>query len=110
VVGLGRATELLMTGDFIDAAEAFRIGLYNRVVPAERLAAETQAMVERLVRGPARGLAATKQAIAREHQMDLEAALVDEARIQAELMSQPDFREGFAAFTEKRPPRFEGAP
>jgi enoyl-CoA hydratase/carnithine racemase len=110
VVGLGRATELLMTGEFIDAAEALRIGLYNRVVPPGALAAETAAVVARLVQGPAAGLAATKDALNRELRMDLEDALGHEAAVQAELMLGPDFREGFAAFMEKRPPRFEGAP
>jgi enoyl-CoA hydratase/carnithine racemase len=106
VVGLGRATELLMTGEFIGAAEAFRIGLYNRVVPPDRLAEETAVMVERLVNGPAAGIAATKAALNRELHMELEAALDEEARIQATLMQAPDFREGFQAFMEKRKPRF----
>jgi enoyl-CoA hydratase/carnithine racemase len=110
VVGLGRATELLMTGDFIDASEALRIGLYNRVVAPELLAGETSALVDRLRRGPAAGLAATKQALNQEQHLDLESALDHEARVQAELMTGPDFREGFAAFMEKRKPRFEGAP
>jgi len=110
LVGLGRATELLMTGDFIEADEALRIGLYNRVVPANALAATTAALVDRLVRGPAAGLAATKAALESERNMDLESALQAEARIQAELMGGADFREGFAAFQERRPPRFEGAP
>jgi enoyl-CoA hydratase/carnithine racemase len=110
VVGLGRATELLMTGDFIDAAEAHRIGLYNRVVPPDRLEAETALLVDRLVRGPAEGLAATKDALNRELHMDLPAALAEESRIQAELMRRPDFHEGFAAFMERRPPRFRGGP
>jgi enoyl-CoA hydratase/carnithine racemase len=110
MVGLGRATELLMTGDFIEADEALRIGLYNRVVPADALAATTAALVDRLVRGPAAGLAATKAALESEMSTDLESALQAEARIQAELMRGADFREGFAAFQERRPPRFEGAP
>ncbi len=110
VVGLGRASELLMTGDFIDAAEALRIGLYNRVVPPGELPAATAALVDRVVRGPAAGLAATKAALEAEDGMDLERSLLAEARIQADLMRGPDFREGFAAFTERRPPRFEGAP
>ena len=110
IVGLGRATELLMTGEFIDPAEALRIGLYNRVVPAERLAAETAEMVDRLVRGPAEGVAETKRALLTEAHMDLAAALEQEARIQAELMTRPDFQEGFAAFMAKRKPRFDGAP
>jgi enoyl-CoA hydratase/carnithine racemase len=110
MVGLGRATELLMTGDFIEADEALRIGLYNRVVPAAELPAATATVVDRLVRGPAAGLAATKAALESEVSTDLESALKAEARIQAELMRGRDFQEGFAAFQERRPPRFEGAP
>jgi enoyl-CoA hydratase/carnithine racemase len=110
LVGLGRATELLMTGDFIEAEEALRIGLYHRVVPAEALPTATAALVDGLVRGPGAGLAATKAALESEMSMDLETALQAEARIQAALMRGPDFREGFAAFQERRPPRFEGAP
>jgi enoyl-CoA hydratase/carnithine racemase len=110
VVGLGRATEMLMTGEFVDAAEALRIGLYHRVVGPERLEAETAELAGRLARGPAAGLAATKDALEREMHMSLEAALDHEAAVQAELMLGPDFREGFAAFMAKRPPRFEGAP
>lgn len=110
VVGLGRATELLMTGDFIDAAEALRIGLYNRVVPGDRLAAETAALAGRLARGPAEALAETKRALDAEAHMDLETALVNEAAIQARLMLRPDFREGYTSFIERRPSRFDGAP
>ncbi len=110
VVGLGRATELLMTGDFIDAAEAHRIGLYHRVVPLDRLAAETGALADRLARGPAEALAETKRALDAESPMDLEAALANEAAIQARLMLRPDFREGYTSFIERRPSRFDGAP
>jgi enoyl-CoA hydratase/carnithine racemase len=110
IVGLGRATELLMTGEFIDAREAQRIGLYNHVVPDAELPAATAALAAKLVRGPAAGLAATKRALLREMHMDLHAALDEEAKIQADLMRRPDFREGFDAFVQKRPPRFEGAP
>ena len=110
IVGLGRATELLMTGEFIDAAQALRIGLYNRVVPADRLAAETAELVGRLARGPIEGIAETKRALESEAHMDLVTALEQEARIQAELMTRPDFQEGYAAFVAKRPPRFDGAP
>jgi len=110
VVGLGRATEMLMTGEFVEAAEAQRIGLYHRVVSPERLEAETAELAARLARGPAAGLAATKDALDREMHMGLEAALDHEAAVQAELMERSDFREGFAAFMAKRPPRFDGAP
>ena len=110
VVGLGRAAELLMTGEFIDAPEAHRIGLYNRVVPADRLTAETAALVDRLARGPSEALAATKRALDTEMHMDLEAALRQEAEIQARLMERPDFKEGYTSFIERRPSRFDGAP
>ena len=110
VVGLGRATELLMTGEFIDAAEAHRIGLYHRVVPTDRLAAETAALADRLARGPAEALAETRRALDTEMHMDLEAALRQEAAIQARLMERPDFKEGYTSFIERRPSRFDGAP
>jgi enoyl-CoA hydratase/carnithine racemase len=106
VVGLGRASELLMTGEFVDAPEALRIGLYNRVVPLAALAEETKTMARKLADGPAAGLAATKQALNRELSLDLAQALEHEARVQAELMQGPDFREGYEAFMARRPPRF----
>jgi enoyl-CoA hydratase/carnithine racemase len=110
VVGLSKASELLLTGDFLEAEEAGRIGLYNRVVPPERLLEETAALVSTLVRGPAEGIAATKAALNAEMPMDVFSALDHEARVQAELMTRPDFQEGYRAFVEKRPPRFDGAP
>ena len=102
IIGLGRATELLMTGDFIDAGEALRIGLYNRVVPdGEALAAATE-LAARLARGPSAALAVTKHALEREAHMTLPDALAEEARVQAACMEDPNFREGYRAFVEKR--------
>jgi enoyl-CoA hydratase/carnithine racemase len=106
IVGLGRATELLMTGDFITADEAFRIGLYNRVVPDGELPAAARAFAEKLAAGPAFAHEITKDALNREAHMDLAAALEAEAQIQASLMTHPDFREAYDAFVAKRPPRF----
>jgi enoyl-CoA hydratase/carnithine racemase len=107
IVGLGRAMELLMTGDFVDAREAWRIGLYNRVVADEELAAESRHWAERLARGPAFGLEVTKKMVLREAAMDLESALASEVEIQAACMEHPDFLEAYNAFREKREPRFE---
>ena len=106
IVGLGRATELLMTGDFITAEEAFRIGLYNRVVPDGELAVAARAFAEKLAAGPAFAHEVTKDALNREAHMDLGGALEAEAQIQASLMTHPDFREAYDAFVAKRPPRF----
>ena len=107
IVGLGRATELLMTGDFIDADEALRIGLYNRVVPdGEALTAATT-FARALARGPSLALGVTKDALNREADLDLQAALDAEAEVQASLMTHADFREAYNAFVAKRPPRFQ---
>ena len=107
LVGLGRATELLMTGDFLEATEAHRIGLYNRVVPADELLGEARALAERLARGPSFALEVTKDALEREATTDLAGALEAEARIQATCMEHPNFREAYEAFREKREPAFE---
>jgi enoyl-CoA hydratase/carnithine racemase len=106
IVGLGRATELLMTGDAIDAGEAYRIGLYNRVVDDPVVLAEARAFAARLAAGPSFALEITKDALNREASMDLAGALEAEARIQASLMMHPDFREAYEAFRDKRPARF----
>jgi len=106
IVGQGRAMELLMTGDFIDAAEAHRIGLYNRVVPPERLIGEAAVWASRLARGPSFGLEITKKMVLREATMDLESALAAETEIQAACMEDPNFREAYDAFRAKRKPEF----
>jgi len=107
IVGFGRASELLMTGAFIDATEAHRIGLYNRVVPdGEALAAATE-LAEELARGPSFALKVTKEALNREAHMEMEVALEAEARAQAKCMQDPNFLEAYQAFVEKRRPRFD---
>jgi enoyl-CoA hydratase/carnithine racemase len=107
LVGLGRAAEILMLGDFVEAREAERIGLYNRVVPAERVLPEATALAERLARGPAFGLEVTKRMLLREAAMDVESAMAAETEIQAACMLHPDFREAYEAFKAKREPRFK---
>ena len=106
IVGIAKASELLMTGDFISAEEAHRIGLYNRVVPdGESLSAATE-LARKLAAGPSFAIEITKDALNREASMDLEGALEAEAQIQAALMLHPDFRESYDAFVEKRDPKF----
>jgi enoyl-CoA hydratase/carnithine racemase len=106
IVGLTHATELLMTGDFVTAQRAAEIGLYNRVVPQDKIMAEAMALAEKLAKGPADALAVTKQALELEAHMTLEQALDHEARVQAELMEHPNYREAYEAFREKRQPSF----
>lgn len=106
IVGLGKASELLMTGDFISADEAHRIGLYNRVVPLDELADAARELAEKLAGGPSFALEITKDSLNREASMDLAGALEAEAQIQAALMLHPDFRESYEAFVEKRDPNF----
>ena len=106
VVGLAKATELLMTGDFIEAPEAERIGLYNRVVPRAELESATRQFAEKLANGPALGVAKTKEMLNRELHMSFESALEAEAVAQALCMQTPDFKEAHAAFLEKRPAKF----
>jgi enoyl-CoA hydratase/carnithine racemase len=106
IVGLAKASELLMTGDFISADEARRIGLYNRVVDAGSELEEATALAEKLARGPSFAIEITKDALNREASMDLEGALEAEAQIQAALMLHPDFRESYEAFVGKRDAKF----
>lgn len=107
IVGFGRATELLMTGDFIGAEEAHRIGLYNRIVPGDELMDAARGLAEKLSRGPSLSLDITKDALNREAAMALEMAIESEAQIQAALMVYPDFRESYEAFVAKRKPEFK---
>src|SRR5215471_3159937 len=106
VVGVAKATELLMTGDFIEAEEALRLGLYNRVVPRAELETVTREFAEKLAHGPRLGIARTKEMLNRELHMSFESALEAEAVAQALCMQTPDFKEAHAAFIEKRPAKF----
>jgi enoyl-CoA hydratase/carnithine racemase len=106
IVGLAKATELLMTGDFVEAGEAERIGLYNRVVPRSQLENATNEFAEKLANGPALGIAKTKEMLNRELHMSFDSALEAEAVAQALCMQTPDFKEAHAAFIEKRAAKF----
>lgn len=106
IVGLGLATEMLMTGEFVTAQRAYEIGLYNEVVPEAKLAERTADWARRLASGPSHGLAVTKRMLNAEASMTLAEALQAEAWIQAECMKHPDYHEAHAAFVEKRPADF----
>lgn len=106
IVGQGKASELLFLGDAIDAQEALRIGLANRVVPHEKLMEEAYSLARRLKEGPLYALGVTKELLNLEADMALEAALETEATAQARCMQSRNFREGYRAFSEKRAPRF----
>src|SRR2546426_10683802 len=102
------AAELFFLGETIDAQEALRLGLLNRVVAPEELEAETRQLAERLRDGPAVSIAAAKHAIyASEHDM-LERMLQYEVEAQIRCFESEDGREGVRAFVEKRPPNFTG--
>jgi 2-(1,2-epoxy-1,2-dihydrophenyl)acetyl-CoA isomerase len=110
LVGLGRATDLMMTGRTVDADEAVRIGLVTQVVADADLDQAIAALSTRLAQGPAGALAATKRAIRRSIDRDMSSEFDFESFVQIQCLQSDDHREGVAAFREKRRPRFRGAP
>lgn len=108
VVGLGRASELLLLGEKLEAADALSIGLANRVHPDEELGDSTAELAKRLAAGPALAYGVTKTLLSRELDMDLGSAIELEAFTQALLMTTEDHAEFYEAFTAKRPPRWKG--
>ena len=106
IVGLGKATELVFFGDTIDANEAHRIGLANRVVPGDTLMDEAYRWANRLKNGPLYALGVTKELLRCEAELSLENAVEMEAAAQARCMQTQEFIEGYNAFMEKRPQRF----
>lgn len=107
-VGMAKAKELIFTGDTIDAAEAERLGLINRVVPAGELMAEAMKLARRLAAGPSRAIGMAKAVLHRGAGASLPDVIDMEATAQGLLMYTADHREGVAAFLEKREPRFTG--
>jgi enoyl-CoA hydratase/carnithine racemase len=108
VVGLGRASELLLLGEPVDARKAEAIGLATSVVDDDELAASTGQLATRLAQGPTLAYGTTKVLLSRELDMDLGSSIELEAFTQALLMTTDDHAEFFAAFTEKRPPEWTG--
>ncbi|MGH3498492.1 MAG: enoyl-CoA hydratase family protein [Nocardioidaceae bacterium] len=108
VVGIGRATELLILGDTIDAQTADRYGLVSQLVGDDELAAAVDSLARRLADGPTLAYSQTKALLAREMDMPLGAAMELDAMTQALLMTSDDHAEFHAAFNAKRAPRWTG--
>jgi 2-(1,2-epoxy-1,2-dihydrophenyl)acetyl-CoA isomerase len=108
VLGLRRAMGLALLGDTIDAVEALRLGLVNRVVPAAALESEAVALVERLAAGPTLAYGRTKALLRAAFEQPFAAQLDAEHAAFRAGTTTADFAEGTAAFLEKRPPRFMG--
>lgn len=108
LVGRGRALQLLLTGEIIDAAEALRLGLVNRVVPADELLKTTRAMMQAMLANAPLALARCIALVNRGLDVALDEALAMEAAAFGDLAATEDMREGTSAFMEKRTPQFRG--
>lgn len=102
IVGVGKALELIYSGEILDAYEAQRIGLFNRVVPHESFYQEVERVALNLANGPTKALGLSKQVIYQSLTRDIISALDTEASVQSALMKTENFYEGIKAFLEKR--------
>ena len=108
LVGKGRALQLLLTGDMIDAQEAYRIGLVNKVVPADQLLAEAEKLLRTILAQGPLAVRLVLEMVERGLEMSLDDGSNLEANLFGLVASSHDMREGLTAFLEKRPPKFEG--
>jgi enoyl-CoA hydratase/carnithine racemase len=108
LIGTAKACELLFTGDMIDAKEAERIGLVNKVVPADKLTSTTQELAAKLAKGPPIAIGMMKTAIYMSLTQDIESAFCHTLYMTSLCLQTEDAKEGIAAFAEKRPPVFRG--
>jgi enoyl-CoA hydratase len=108
LIGSGRALEMILTGGQVDAAEAHRIGLVNRVVPRDRLLEEARGLLERIAANGPVAIALALESVRRSAETGPEEGFSLEAHLFGLLAATEDMREGTRAFLEKRPARFEG--
>ncbi|MEE1761757.1 MULTISPECIES: enoyl-CoA hydratase/isomerase family protein [unclassified Streptomyces] len=108
LVGPQRAKELMFFGDALSAADAYRLGLVNRVVPAQDLEKTAREWAERLAAGPTRAIALTKHLVNASLDTDRATAFAAEAAAQEINMTTADAQEGVTSFVERRNPRYEG--
>jgi 2-(1,2-epoxy-1,2-dihydrophenyl)acetyl-CoA isomerase len=108
LVGTRKALEIALLGEHFDAAEALRLGLVNRVVPAAELDAQAFALAQRLARGPASAIAQLKRLMRTSFERDLRGQLDAERAAFLTCAASADFAEGVAAFMARRPPQFGG--
>ena len=108
LIGKTKAMEMLMCGEQIDAEEAFRVALVNKVVPADKLDSEVDELVKKLLSKSSVTLGILKDAVNRGIEMNLERALQYEAECFGHAFATEDAREGLKAFLEKRKPEYKG--
>ncbi len=108
IIGITKAKELLYTGDFIDAQEAYRLGLVNKVVPVDNLMDAAKELARKLMNNPPLSVKFTKRAVNVGMQLDLASALEYEAYCAVIVGASEDRIEGFKAFVEKRKPVYKG--
>ncbi|QKJ20103.1 enoyl-CoA hydratase/isomerase family protein [Microbacterium hominis] len=108
-LGAHRALDLIYTGDLLSGAEAVAAGLFSRALPGDEVVAFTRERAQRAASGPTQAFLASKRLIGRLAGERLWEVIADETRGQAALQATADYREGFAAFQQKRRPEFRGA-
>jgi 2-(1,2-epoxy-1,2-dihydrophenyl)acetyl-CoA isomerase len=109
LIGYGRALEMALTNELVDATRAYEMGLVNRLFAPEELLPKTMEFARTLAQAPTKSIGLTKRAFSRSAYVDLEAALEYEAQLQEFAGRSEDHREGVKAFLEKRPPVYKGA-